>query len=207
MIDQFMTSSFDTNQTGDVSLEAVETYVQAAQRCLERDRPAGLAALNDIFRSGSVPRPALDGRYRGELVAIDLAPGVNRVLAGLLRQLEPWQGKALYATAERGENIFRTSATRPGRLFFPFYGGYKREGELTRAFPFRTWVGPGLRDSDRQVLKLDYDVPANPRLALSIRRILDELVQVADGYYLGKAYVHWYWGSWSLVAYFALRPE
>lgn len=207
MIDQFMTSSFDTNQTGDVSLEAVETYVQAAQRCLERDRPAGLAALNDIFRSGSVPRPALDGRYRGELVAIDLAPGVNRVLAGLLRQLEPWQGKALYATAERGENIFRTSATRPGRLFFPFYGGYKREGKLTRAFSFRTWEGPGLRDTDRQVLKLDYDLPTNPRLAVSVRRILDELVQVADDYYLGKAYVHWYWGSWSLVAYFALRPE
>lgn len=206
-MDQFVTPLFDTSQTGDVSLEAAETYVQAARQCLKRDRLAGLAALDDIFRSGSVPRPALDGRYRGEVLAIDIAPGLNQTAARLLQQMEPWRGKALYAEAQRGENLFRTSVTRPGRLFFPFYGRYRREGALTRAFPFRTWAGPGLRDSDRQVLKLDYDVDANPRLFVSVRRILDELVQVADGYYLGKAFIHWYWGSWSLAAYFALRPE
>ena len=60
--------------------------------------------------------------------------------------------------------------------------------------------------ADLDVLRLDYDLPANPRLFVTVRRVLDELVQVADGYYLGKAYVRWYWGAWSMVAYFALRP-
>jgi hypothetical protein len=52
------------------------------------------------------------------------------------------------------------------------------------------------------VLKIDYDLPQNP--AFSIRRVLDELVQVADGVYLGKAHVKWWWGAWQPVAYFSL---
>jgi hypothetical protein len=55
------------------------------------------------------------------------------------------------------------------------------------------------------VLKIDYDLPENP--ALSIRRILDELVQVADGVYLGKAHVKWWWGAWQPVAYFSLTQS
>mgnify|MGYP006174464395 FL=1 len=40
-------------------------------------------------------------------------------------------------------------------------------------------IDPGL-----QVLKIDYDSDANP--TFMIRRILDELVQLDDGLYLGK---------------------
>jgi hypothetical protein len=52
------------------------------------------------------------------------------------------------------------------------------------------------------VLKIDYDLAENP--GLSIRRVLDELVQVDDGFYLGKAHLKWWWGRWQLVAYFTL---
>jgi hypothetical protein len=45
-------------------------------------------------------------------------------------------------------------------------------------------VGPGALDPDLEVLKIDYDFEANP--GLLIRRILDELVQVGRGVYLGK---------------------
>ena len=181
--------------------------VAAAVALLERDRPAGMAALNDIFRGGRAPDPPLNGRYAGEILAIDVAPGLTPLVATLANLGEPWRGKAFYAGADRGENIVATAATWPARLLWPFYGRYRREGRTSRAFPFRTAVAPGLRDPDLRVLKLDYDLPANPRLALSVRRILDEVVQVGDGYYLGKWYVHWYWGAWSLVGYFALRPE
>lgn len=207
MNDQIMISPIDASHVSDVSLEAVETYVRAAQRRLAEDRAAGVAALNDIFLSGDAPAPALDGRYRGEIIALDVAPGLTQFVEALAHRGDPWRGKVFYAAAERGENIVATGATRPARLLWPFYARYRREGETTRAFPFRTAVGPGLRDPDLQVLKLDYDVPANPRLAVSVRRILDEVVEVAEGYYLGKWYVHWPWGAWSLVGFFALRPE
>jgi hypothetical protein len=39
---------------------------------------------------------------------------------------------------------------------------------------------------------------------LSLRRILDELVELEDGFYLGKAHLKWWWGKWQLVAYFSL---
>ncbi len=205
MIDQFMTATFDTTQTGDVSLEAAETYLQAAQRCLAGDRPAGLEALNDLFHSGSVARP--DGRTRGQLVALDIAPGLTPLLGGLLARWRPWQGKVFDRDANRGENVFTRDSYLPARAIWPFYRRYSDDGPATyRAFPFRTSAGPARDDPGRAVLRLDYNLPANPRAAISVRRVLDELVQVADGLYLGKAYVHWYRSNWSLVAYFALRP-
>ena len=48
--------------------------VRQAQRLLVQDRAAGLNRLDEIFRAGIVPAPALQGRYRGELVALDIAP-------------------------------------------------------------------------------------------------------------------------------------
>ncbi|HEX9236716.1 MAG TPA: hypothetical protein VF972_10610, partial [Actinomycetota bacterium] len=47
-----------------------------------------------------------------------------------------------------------------------------------------TRVAPGAVDPDVEVLKIDYDFEANP--GFLIRRILDEVVQVDAGTYLGK---------------------
>jgi hypothetical protein len=55
------------------------------------------------------------------------------------------------------------------------------------------------------VLKIDYDRPSNP--GWTIRPILDELVQVADGYYLGNVHFKWWWGRWQLIAYFSLQAK
>jgi hypothetical protein len=38
-----------------------------------------------------------------------------------------------------------------------------------------------------------------------VRRVMDELVQISDDTYIGKAHLKWWWGQWQLVAYFALR--
>ena len=43
--------------------------------------------------------------------------------------------------------------------------------------------------------------------ALTVRRVLDELVRINDNLYLGTAHVRWWWrpaDGWQTVAYFKL---
>jgi hypothetical protein len=175
----------------------------AARRLLQRDRPAGLAALNALFRAGAVPTPAPDGAYRGELIALDIAPAFTQLATALAGLWLPWQGKRFLAESGQGDNILDKSSYWLAHVFWPLYRGY-RDVELAtyHAFAFRTYVGPGRQDPDRQVLKLDYDLPDNP--ALSVRRVVDELIQIDTGLYLGKAHLKWSWGRWQMVAFFVL---
>ena len=62
---------------------------------------------------------------------------------------------------------------------------------------------PGQLDPDRETLKIDYDYDENPRLL--IRDILDELVQIVPGAYLGKVLLRRK-ETWRLLGYFALQP-
>jgi hypothetical protein len=118
----------------------------------------------------------------------------------------PWLGKTFDASRRRGDNIFTQDSYLLARLFNPFYGGFRTDKPGTyRGFAFRTYMAPGLTDPDRQVLKIDYDLKDN--LALTVRRVLDELVQVEDNLYLGKAHVRRWLrpaDGWSTVAYFTL---
>jgi hypothetical protein len=162
-----------------------------------------LALLNDLFRAGTPPNLPLQGRYAGTLVALDIAPGLTQIIEMIINRWLPWQGKTFDAAQACGDNIFTRDSLALAHLYWPLYRDYIDDGPTYRAFGFRTYVAPGLADPDRQVLKIDYNLPGNPRL--SIRRILDELVQVADGFYLGKAHICWWWGTWQCVAYFSLR--
>ena len=115
----------------------------------------------------------------------------------------PWKGKTFDAAGARGDNIFTRDSLFAAHVYWPLYRGYIDDGPQTyRAFMFHTDVAPGRVDPDREVLRLDYDVKGNPRL--SVRRVVDELVQVAAGLYLGKAHLKWWWGTWRVVAYFTL---
>ncbi len=179
--------------------------LQLAQRLVKHDRARGLARLNKLFRAGIVPDPPPDGRFAGDFVALDLAPGLTQLSEAIVSLWLPWRGKTFDAARSRGDNILTRDSLVLARLVWPLYRGFVEEGpEIYRAFAFRTYVAPGRVDPDRLVLKIDYDLPANPRF--SVRRVLDELVQVADGLYLGKAHFHWWWGPWQLVGYFALSP-
>jgi len=197
-------AKFDSKWVGDVSQEAAIAYLQAAQTTMHRDRARGLAALNELFCSGSLPDPALDGRYAGELLALELAPLLTPVAQGMACWWMPWQGKIFDADGARGVNIFTCDSYRLAHLCWPFYRHYQADGTHNyRAFAFRTWTGPGLLDADVTVFKIDYNLPENP--VLNVRRVLDEVVQIGDGLYLGKAHLHWWWGKWQTVAYFTLR--
>jgi hypothetical protein len=180
--------------------------LQAAQERVKHQRTEGFAALNGLFRRGTMPEPALNGRYAGKLIAIDIAPGLTQLFESLFRAWMPWLGKTFTPAHQSGDNIFTQDSYLPARFFNPFYRGFVAdEPGSYRGFAFRTYVAPGLFDTDRSVLKIDYNLKENP--ALTVRRLLDELVQLSDDLYLGKAHVHWWWGGWQTVAYFTLSQE
>ncbi len=191
------------------SLHRAAHNLQSVQDLLKVSQVEGVAALNLLFRGGTVPDPAPNGRYAGELIALDLAPGLTPVFRWLADAWMPWRGKTFDRSLKRGENIFTKDSHTLARLFNPLYRGFASEGPKTyRGFSFRMYAAPGLFDPDRTVLKIDYGLEENP--ALTVRRVLDELVQLDEDLYLGKAHVRW-WGSpadsWQTVAYFSLRPE
>ena len=176
---------------------------------LKHHRAQGLEALNHLFRNGIPPEPPLDGRYHGELVVLDLAPGLTEFFQSITAAWMPWLGKTFDASHEQGDNIFTQDSYPLARFFNPFYRGFTSDKPGTyRGFAFRTSMAPGLMDTDRMVLKIDYDLKQNP--ALTVRRILDELVQIDENHYLGKAHVRWWWrpaDDWQTVAYFTLTRD
>jgi hypothetical protein len=189
--------------------EKPQVLLRAAQDLVRANRAQGLAALNDLFRAGTVPDPSPNGRYAGELIALDLAPGLTPLFQWLANLWMPWQGKTFDPSQQRGANIFTNNSYFLARLFNPLYRGFVNDGPKTyRAFTFRTYTAPGLFDADRTVLKIDYTLKENP--ALTVRRVLDELVQLDDHLYLGKAHVRWWWrpaGGWQTVAFFTLARQ
>ena len=179
--------------------------LRAIQSTLLWDRVAALAALDRLFRSGKLPDPPLDGFYAGELFAFQMFPGLDPLADLANRTWKPWRGKIFDASRNRGENLFARSSLFATRLVWPFYNGYTDLGSAGyRAFPFHTWVGPGITDPDRDVLKIDYDLPENPKWI--VRQVLDELVQLSHEFYLGKAHYRWPNGRWRMIAYFSCYP-
>ena len=78
-----------------------------------------------------------------------------------------------------------------------------KDGESTREkYPFVTSVGTGLKDREIQVLKIDYAIPENP---FWLRPIIDEIVEVAPGEYLGKLHVRIIPGFPFTLAFFNLK--
>jgi hypothetical protein len=144
------------------------------------------AELEGAFARGVPPDPALDGRYDGALLHLTLGPGADLLLAGLFRLWLPWLGKRFDAASARGENVFDLSAYRAGeRLTPPAYRAWWPEDVSSyRALRFTTSAGAGRLDPGVEVLRIDYDLPENPPL---LRRVVDEVVAVQPGVYLGQA--------------------
>ncbi len=208
--------------------EEVERYVGALQVLAETDpdlarsqtwnqiRLAGMRAgrrraeahdsLNRIFRLGTLPEPMLDGPYDGTPIAPMTFAATDPIIRALSSLWMPWLGKRFDAETATGDNVMLPSARLPAKLFWPSYRFRSLGGGRYAAFRFRTYAGAGAVDGERRVLKIDYDWDENP--SLLIRDILDELVQVVPGVFLGKALLRrgeLARTSWRLVGYFALR--
>jgi hypothetical protein len=149
-----------------------------------RARERAIARLDEIYRSGRAPDPRPDGFLRGRLVTMSVRPALDAFVRRVADLWMPWMGKKFDPSTETGVNILRPSARKPMRVLWPSYEPERVLVDRIEAFPFRTRIAPGEVDPDIDVLKIDYDFEANP--GFIIRRILDELVQVDEGDYLGK---------------------
>jgi len=194
-----------SSTTKDSDIATALTYIRAVQTVLKTNRRRAFASLKDLFRDGDPPEQALDGRYAGQLLAFDIAPGLTTLADSLAARWRFWLGKTFDAPQRTGDDIYLRTLLRRTRVFWPTYQNYVEDTPQTwRVFPFRTTLTASIINTSLPVLRLDYDLPLNPRL--SVARTMDEVVQLAEGVYLGRAFVHWWWGQWQPVAYFVLQP-
>lgn len=97
---------------------------------------------------------------------------------------DSWKGKSFDQVERRVVNVFDSGGTRRDQ------------------FRFRTYIRAGLQDPEIEVLKIDYDIPENPRW---LRRVLDEVVEVGDGKLLGKVHARLVPGLPFTLGYFRLE--
>ena len=165
-------------------------------------RATALSELDEMFRAGTAPDPLPEGMLRGRLVTTSVWGPFDSFAQRIARMWMPWLGKSFDPTSMHGVNVLRTNARGPMRVVWPNYTPERDLADRIEAFPFRNRIAPGEVDPGVDVLKIDYDFEANP--GFLIRRILDELVQVEDGFYLGKILFRRQ-GSWLPIGFFTLE--
>lgn len=150
-----------------------------------RNRVEVITRMDALFAGGVAPDPPPSGFQTGRLLGTSTWGPWDAVVMRIVQQWMPWVGKTFSPSTGTGLNRFTaTTATRMWlRAVFPRHTSEVNRADRLETFPFRTFVGPGELDRDLRVLKIAYDFEANPTL---IRHILDELVQIGPGRYLGK---------------------
>ena len=131
----------------------------------------------ELFLNGKIPNPKLSGAYKGSFESFKTS----------------WQGKKFDPSTSFHSD---DSSERAGQVQ---YGVNIIDGK--EKFPFKTYVGKGLQDNI-DVLKIDYNIPGNP---LWVKLLLDELVEIKPGKYLGKVHINLIPGLPFLVEYFRLE--
>lgn len=151
---------------------------------LRLERPRGLAELEQRFALGSTPSD-LDGPMRGRLLATTFGYGIDGPFEAAARLWMPWRGKEIRTGLGEGRNLFTPAGIRAIRGTFPSYRETQDGDAGPTAFRFTTAVAGSETSPSTKVLQIDYrDLDENPAL---VRRILDELVLVEDGVFLGQA--------------------
>jgi len=144
--------------------------------------PIAGVTLYGIVRTQKVES---DPRQKTFVAAHAPAATLDGLYRGSLQGREvSWKGKKFEAPGQRGINVFLA-----------------KEGGTEERFPFRTYVGKGIKDKKTEVLKIDYGQKGNPWW---LRRVVDEVVEVAPGELLGKVHVKWVFGMTFTMGYFRL---
>jgi hypothetical protein len=145
----------------------------------------------------------LDGPTEGILVLPMISRFVDAPIRPITRGWMPWLGKSFDSAKSHGYNRLAGSARWPSKLIWPRYSTRDDPGARA-AFDFETAVEPGRMEPAVDVLKIDYEpVQENPDLV--IRKIRDELVEIAPDTYLGRILWAHGEGRYSLIGYFALK--
>ena len=142
------------------------------------------------FLKGSAPTEAPNRFYRGSAYLLGNRP-------------VPWLGKSFGGENQKGFNIFTPKGASLLKILTPLYKLFRLNADgNTDAYYFKTSTGPGFKDKDISVFKLDYDSPENPFL---IRIILDEMVEVAPQEFLGKVHMKVFPGYYATIGFFGLK--
>jgi hypothetical protein len=165
-------------------------------------RAEAIAELDDLFRSGTAPDPQPDGMHPGRLVTMSVTRPSDAAVRAIAGMYMPWLGKSFDTATQTGINVLAASARAPMKLLWPGYTPVRELADRIECFPFRTRIDEGAVDPGLRVLKIDYDYEENPDFI--IRRILDELVQIDDGLYLGKILLRLKSG-WKPIGFFSLE--
>ena len=165
-------------------------------------RADALGELNSLFKGGTAPHRPPDGFLPGDLVTMSLTRPSDAFVRFVSGHYMPWLGKKFDRESNEGINILKPVARSQMKVLWKNYTpSVATDGNL-EAFPFKMRVAPGELDPNVDVLKIDYDFDANP--SFIIRHILNELVQIDDGLYLGKI-LYRTRNAWHLIGYFSLR--
>jgi hypothetical protein len=166
-----------------------------------RDREGGSEQLAELFACGRASS-GLDGPTQGILVVPLIHPIFDAFASKLTALWMPWLGKSFYASDARGDNRLTRSTRWVAKLLWPGYATRPGDGER-RAFDFLTRIERGGIEPAVDVLVIDYEpVEENPDLI--IRRIRDELVEIAADAHLGRILYRTDQG-YKNIGYFALR--
>jgi hypothetical protein len=167
-------------------------------------RRNAIEELDKMFRDGSAPDPHPEGFLRGRVIATTTWGSLDGLGRFIAARWMPWQGKSFDPDSMTGLNRFTPDVRAPLRVVWPSYAPIRADDQGVEAFVFRNRLEAGAIDPDLKVLKIDYDFEANPPFI--IRRILDELVQVDEGLYLGKVLFRWR-GSFRRIGFFSLEES
>lgn len=96
-----------------------------------------------------------------------------------------WRGKVFDAKTQTGINRFEIS------------------GQTIEHYSFDTYSGKGLQNRNTMALKIDYNRPGNPWW---VKFVLDEVVEIEPGNYIGKIHLRIIPGLPFTVGYFKLSP-
>ncbi len=139
----------------------------------------GIAA--GLYQTRKVEHSADQAKFRSGTVPEPLPDGFyqGNAFTGLGKN---WQGKVFDRAKATGINQFA-------------------EGQR---FTFTTYPAAGLRDHDRQVLRINYNQPGNPWW---LHFVTDEIVQTQPGHYLGKIHIRPLPGLVFTLGYFELSQQ
>lgn len=179
------------------------TRLEDAERLLSPGvaRERALAELDELFRTGAAPEPPPAGFLTGRALASTIWGPLDALGRRLASVYMPWLGKS-FATG-KGVNVLTKAGVAPMKLIWPSYTPVREYGDRVEAFRFTTRLAPGALDAQTTVLKIDYALDENP--AFIIRRVLDELVKLDDGLYLGKV-LYRMSGRFRRIGFFTLEP-
>ena len=139
------------------------------------------------FEKGVVPETKPDGFYKG----ISFILGITNL---------PWRGVVFEASQSKGINLFTENGFKLIRKLTPKYNHFSQDNQDYKAYYFDTYTGTSIAGNN-QCIKLDYSNPENPWL---LRIILNEIVEVSPGEYLGKVHLK-ILGRYITIGYFSLK--